>query len=187
MKNLRKSVKGTPTCVYFLRGYCAKASKCTFRHEKPEPEKKKPITKQFIRPKVDVPKPKPIPKNDVLEFVPGQGQHGLTLARARQIFYFKRKYDNLKVIIKIREPFSPAEKLSGDTMGEISAKRKEKSEREEIELLESKLCPYLLQGKCDIKPCPFIHGLQCETCGLYVLIEGHAKQNEKHRKGLAIK
>ena len=45
MKNLRKSVKGTPTCVYFLRGYCAKASKCTFRHEKPEPEKKKPITK----------------------------------------------------------------------------------------------------------------------------------------------
>jgi len=67
-------------------------------------------------------------------------------------------------------------------MGEISAKRKEKSEREEIELLESKLCPYLLQGKCDMKPCPFIHGLQCETCGLYVLIEGHAKQNEKHRK-----
>jgi len=79
------SVKGTPTCVYFLRGYCAKASKCTFRHEKPEPEKKKPITKQFIRPKVDVPKPKPIPKNDVLEFVPGQGQYGLTLASRKII------------------------------------------------------------------------------------------------------
>ena len=58
-------------------------------------------------------------------------------------------------------------------MSEISAKRKEKAEREENELLESKVCPYLLQGKCDIKPCPFIHGLQYETCGLYMLIKGH--------------
>ena len=89
-------------------------------------------------------------------------------------------------MMKNTRALSTAEKLSGDTMSEISAKRKEKAEREEIELLESKLCPYLLQGKCDMKPCPFIHGLQCDTCGLHVLIEGHAKQNEKHRKGFLL-
>ena len=51
-------------------------------------------------------------------------------------------------------------------------------------MAESKLCPYLLQGKCDTPNCPFIHGLLCETCGLHCLIPDFPEQNEKHRKGL---
>ena len=51
-------------------------------------------------------------------------------------------------------------------------------------MAESKLCPYLLQGKCDTPNCPFIHGLLCETCGLHCLIPDFLEQNEKHRKGL---
>ena len=50
-------------------------------------------------------------------------------------------------------------------------------------MAESKLCPYLLQGKCDTPNCPFIHGLLCETCGLHCLIPDFPEQNEKHRKG----
>ena len=144
------------SCVYFLRGYCAKGSKCTFRHEKPKSPEKKKEPKPLIRPLVEKPKPKTPPKNDVLEFRPGASSHGLTLA----------------------------EKLSGDTMSEISAKRKEKAEKEEIELAESKLCPYLLQGKCTTSPCPFIHGIKCDTCGLHCLIEGFCAQNQKHQKGI---
>ena len=53
-------------------------------------------------------------------------------------------------------------------------------------MAESKLCPYLLQGKCDTPNCPFIHGLLCETCGLHCLIPDFPEQNEKHRKGLYI-
>ena len=76
-----------------------------------------------------------------------------------------------------------AEKLSGESLDEISRKRKEKIKNDEIELAESKLCPYLLQGKCDTPNCPFIHGLLCETCGLHCLIPDFPEQNEKHRKG----
>ena len=77
-----------------------------------------------------------------------------------------------------------AEKLSGESLDEISRKRKEKLKNDEIEMAESKLCPYLLQGKCDTPNCPFIHGLLCETCGLHCLIPDFPEQNEKHRKGL---
>ena len=67
------NMKGTPPCVYFLRGYCAKGSKCTFRHEKPaeksKPENSKPKT--LPRPAPEIEKPKPKPKNDILEFIPG--------------------------------------------------------------------------------------------------------------------
>ena len=149
------NAKGTPPCVYFLKGHCAKGDKCTFRHEKPE-QKKKPAPKPLIRPRLEKPEPKTEPKNDILEFTPGAAQHGLTLA----------------------------EKLSGDTKEEISAKRREKADKEEVELVESKLCPYLIdKGICTIQPCPFVHGIKCDTCGLHVLIEGHAKQNAKHRAG----
>jgi len=147
------NAKGTPPCVYFLKGHCAKGDKCTFRHEKPA-EKKKPAPKPLIRPRLAPEKKKPPPKNDILEFTPGATQHGLTLA----------------------------EKLSGDTMGDISAKRREKVDKEVVELVESKLCPYLIEkGTCKMEPCPFIHGAQCDTCGLHVLITGHVKQNEAHR------
>lgn len=149
------NVKGTPPCVYFLRGYCAKGDKCTFRHEKPEkevrPEKKAP---KLPRPTPVIEKPKPVPKNDVLEFIPGASSHALTLA----------------------------EKLSGLSMEEVSRKRKEKALNEKILELESRLCPYLLDGRCDRQHngCPFTHGLQCSTCGLHVLIEGHKEQNQRH-------
>ena len=76
-----------------------------------------------------------------------------------------------------------AEKLSGESLDEISRKRKEKLKNDEIEMAESKLCPYLLQGKCETPNCPFIHGLLCETCGLHCLIPDFPEQNEKHRKG----
>jgi len=148
------NMKGTPPCVYFLRGYCAKGSKCTFRHEKPAEKAKPQNSKPLPRPAPEIEKPKPKPKNDILEFIPGASSHSLTLA----------------------------EKLSGESLDEISRKRKEKLKNDEIEMAESKLCPYLLQGKCETPNCPFIHGLLCETCGLHCLIPDFPEQNEKHRK-----
>jgi len=68
-------------------------------------------------------------------------------------------------------------------MEEVSKKRKLKFELEQIELAESRLCPFLLEGKCERTGCNFIHGLQCDTCGLHLLIEGNIEQNEKHIKG----
>lgn len=46
--------------------------------------------------------------------------------------------------------------------------------------LEIKLCPYMMNGKCEYEMCQYVHGDICDLCGCAVLNPVDSEQRKKH-------
>ncbi|XP_074617315.1 putative E3 ubiquitin-protein ligase makorin-1 [Acropora palmata] len=169
--------KPSMVCKYYLQGACYYGSKCRYDHVKPRSKsssgpKPMPLLPQDVEDKennmVTLTKHKPTnTKNwaDAAEFLPGGTFKGCD----------KRTAD-------AQETFDGT--LSSVSYSAAAQYGLEFVDQNADEDTFQTLCPYeMAEGECPfIESCSYLHGLECEYCGMKCLHPYDTTQQEEHRQ-----
>ncbi|ESO85220.1 hypothetical protein LOTGIDRAFT_221472 [Lottia gigantea] len=166
-------------CRYYLKGCCAYGANCRFDHVKLD--KNKTNEKNHTKTLEGIQKPSIISECEKRKSKLVSLKRGGEVKEANNCISPHGKPP--EEWVKAKE-FVPGEKYEGSVPSSYAKATSNGQDGEDIEILEDNsnvLCPYAAGGECWYGDnCTYLHGNQCELCGLNMLHPTDEEQRKQH-------